>query len=603
MLPPPRALLATTIAVVVLICVGSMAPGAGTAGFPVGVNCGKTSTDAENCRRVGAKVGRVHWDISTSPSSMDSMVATFANKGIKVQLLAGFYGRLPTVQEAQNLRTWALRYGPGGSFWQGRSDGHLAVTRIEFGNETSYPYQFGETGNWWTLSSYTTRARNYALRAKDAALALQGTGVGLLVQAEDAGSATSTWIDNMVAAVPDLASYTAGWTIHPYGPNGFARIDRMLSYLAARGMSSAIPFYITEWGLASDNGRTLSNNYGYATNMTYADAAATIRDVFARWRSSYGSRLAQAIIYHSADLALPGASTDREMYFGIFKKDATEKGAYTTELRAQVGSTPTTTPNIAPVAKASANPTSGTAPLAVSFSSVGSSDPDGSIAAYAWDLDGDGQFDDSAGQNPSHTYTTAGSYAVMLRVTDNGGAQTVSASVAVAVSDAQPPVDSVELAQAQPATASSSESPTFAPRYANDGTLGTRWSSVFADNQWWQVDLGSSQGVNAVAITFNQWAWPKTYTVSTSIDGNGWTVVATESLSTWGTKVSTFALRSARYVRITGITRGTSAGTSIEEAKSIRSWQSNAPAGEQAARSQGFSERHERHGAARRELQ
>jgi len=36
----------------------------------------------------------------------------------------------------------------------------------------------------------------------------------------------------------------------------------------------------------------------------------------------------------------------------------------------------------------------------VNFSSAGSSDADGSIAAYAWDLDGDGQFDDSTAQNP-----------------------------------------------------------------------------------------------------------------------------------------------------------------------------------------------------------
>src|SRR6187551_2620784 len=95
--------------------------------------------------------------------SLARFVRAYASKGIKVQLLAGFYGRVPTVQEAQNLRSWALRYGPGGTFWQGRSDGYLAVTHIEFGNETSYPYQFGEGGSWWTLSSYTNRARTYAL--------------------------------------------------------------------------------------------------------------------------------------------------------------------------------------------------------------------------------------------------------------------------------------------------------------------------------------------------------------------------------------------------------------------------------------------------------
>ena len=45
--------------------------------------------------------------------------------------------------------------------------------------------------------------------------------------------------------------------------------------------------------------------------------------------------------------------------------------------------------NQPPVAAASATPTSGTTPLAVSFSSAGSSDPDGTITSYAWTF-GDG---------------------------------------------------------------------------------------------------------------------------------------------------------------------------------------------------------------------
>ena len=70
-------------------------------------------------------------------------------------------------------------------------------------------------------------------------------------------------------------------------------------------------------------------------------------------------------------------------------------------------------------------------PLAVSFSSAGSSDPDGTIASYAWDLDGDGAYDDSSAQNPSFTYTTAATYTVRLQVTDNLGAQDVSDPVTI----------------------------------------------------------------------------------------------------------------------------------------------------------------------------
>lgn len=91
-----------------------------------------------------------------------------------------------------------------------------------------------------------------------------------------------------------------------------------------------------------------------------------------------------------------------------------------------------TTPNQPPVAAAGANPTSGVAPLPVSFSSAGSSDPDGSIVSYAWTF-GDGGTSNAA--NPSHTYAAAGTYTATLTVTDNQGA-TGSQSVTITVNPA-----------------------------------------------------------------------------------------------------------------------------------------------------------------------
>ena len=75
--------------------------------------------------------------------------------------------------------------------------------------------------------------------------------------------------------------------------------------------------------------------------------------------------------------------------------------------------------NQPPVAVASANPTSGAAPLTVAFDGSGSSDPDGDPITYAWDLDGDGVFDDSTAAQPTFTYTQTGSFTVRLRVTDS----------------------------------------------------------------------------------------------------------------------------------------------------------------------------------------
>ena len=74
-----------------------------------------------------------------------------------------------------------------------------------------------------------------------------------------------------------------------------------------------------------------------------------------------------------------------------------------------------------PVVKLQATPTSGQAPLTVSFSSEGTHDPDpGESISYAWDFDNNGTVD-SADPNPSFTYTQNGSYVAKLTVTDSSG--------------------------------------------------------------------------------------------------------------------------------------------------------------------------------------
>ncbi len=78
--------------------------------------------------------------------------------------------------------------------------------------------------------------------------------------------------------------------------------------------------------------------------------------------------------------------------------------------------------NNAPKAEATANVTSGNAPLAVAFSGLGSTDADGDALTYAWDLDGDNLLDDSTAAQPTFNYTTPGTYIVTLKVTDTSGA-------------------------------------------------------------------------------------------------------------------------------------------------------------------------------------
>jgi PKD repeat protein len=76
--------------------------------------------------------------------------------------------------------------------------------------------------------------------------------------------------------------------------------------------------------------------------------------------------------------------------------------------------------NTAPIASFTASALSGTAPLTVNFSAILSNDPDGIITTYEWDF-GDGS--SGTGKSASHTYTASGTFTVVLRVTDDDGAQ------------------------------------------------------------------------------------------------------------------------------------------------------------------------------------
>lgn len=123
--------------------------------------------------------------------------------------------------------------------------------------------------------------------------------------------------------------------------------------------------------------------------------------------------------------------------------------------------------NVSPTAHASATPESGNAPLAVAFSSAGSTDPDGTIVEYSWDY-GDGTAAQVA-ENPSHTYTTSGTYTAVLTVTDDGGA-TATSQVIVTVSSAGAP--DVVLTKSVDATeVTEGDTFTYTIEYVNNGSV------------------------------------------------------------------------------------------------------------------------------------
>lgn len=140
-----------------------------------------------------------------------------------------------------------------------------------------------------------------------------------------------------------------------------------------------------------------------------------------------------------------------------------------------------TSGNRKPVVEIDATPTSGLAPLAVTFSSAGSYEPDGDNFTYFWDFK-DGATSSDA--NPSHTYTVNGSYDATLTITDEFGASAAK-SITITVGN-QAPTASIDL----PASGSLYQIDTMVPFAGSatdpeDGTLGSAafdWDIILHHN-------------------------------------------------------------------------------------------------------------------------
>ena len=125
--------------------------------------------------------------------------------------------------------------------------------------------------------------------------------------------------------------------------------------------------------------------------------------------------------------------------------------------------------------------TDGTEPFKLNFTSSGSSDSDGNIALYEWDL-GDGST--SSAENPSHTYSTGGDYNVTLTLTDDDGATSTKGIVVTAI---DPTVN-----QAPNAVASALSNSGTAPFTVNFSSSGSNDSDGNITFYEWDFGDGST---------------------------------------------------------------------------------------------------------------
>jgi trimeric autotransporter adhesin len=189
-----------------------------------------------------------------------------------------------------------------------------------------------------------------------------------------------------------------------------------------------------------------------------------------------------------------------------------------------LGGTPPPPQPSAPVANFTATPTSGTAPLAVSFTDTSTNSP----TSWAWDFDGNGTTDSTA-QHPTHTYTAAGTYTVRLTASNSAGSNTVTKSGYITVGSSTGGGGGTLTFTSAADAYVVQDKPNN--NYGSASTLRVRFTSSQTHHAYLRFDVSGLGGSVTSAklrlyVTDPSWDGGSVYSVS-----NSWT----ESTITWNT--------------------------------------------------------------------
>ena len=129
--------------------------------------------------------------------------------------------------------------------------------------------------------------------------------------------------------------------------------------------------------------------------------------------------------------------------------------------------------------------------------------------------------------------------------------------------DVTPPPPTGNLALDKPATACNVENAGTGAGNAVDGDLNTRWSSAFTDASCLTIDLGETYNITQVVLNWEA-AFGESYDLQVSDDLSTWTTIHTTANGVGGIETIDVA-GAGRYVRFSGIARGTPWGYSLWE--------------------------------------
>lgn len=120
------------------------------------------------------------------------------------------------------------------------------------------------------------------------------------------------------------------------------------------------------------------------------------------------------------------------------------------------------------------------------------------------------------------------------------------------------------LAFQQKSYASSTSSDAQSAVAVTDGSIGSRWSSNYNDNQWVYVDLGVEKEIASVNLIWES-AYGEAFKLQISNDAVHWKDIFETHNGAGGNEHISFAPVKARYVKMQGIKRATQWGYSLYE--------------------------------------
>ncbi|HKN93127.1 MAG TPA: PKD domain-containing protein [Thermoleophilaceae bacterium] len=197
-------------------------------------------------------------------------------------------------------------------------------------------------------------------------------------------------------------------------------------------------------------------------------------------------------------------------------------GTHTVQLRVtdNDGATDTVskdiTVNAPPSAAFTFTPTTPNPGDTINLDGTSSTDSDGTVASYSWDLNGDGTYGDSTSSKPTTSFATPGNHTVGLQVTDdNGATDTVTHTITVN----NPPTA---------AFTSSPAHPTPGATVSFDGTGSSDPEDGSVTTYAWDLDNNGTFTDSSSATPTTTFATPGAHTVTLRVtDSNG----ATDTIS------------------------------------------------------------------------